>query len=131
MGEIEADIETMVGGHFTADALSPEVYDEIVGRAEARADEYLDVFERMFLGPDFDAVAQSDLYLPTCLAILARTAPDRARQTAARLLRCYDVVLTAYDAALAQDSLFDLLSEDTINLLRRLDVRRIELRGLS
>jgi hypothetical protein len=131
MDEIAADIEIMVSGHFTADALSPEVYDAILARAAARADEYLDVFERLFLGPDFDALAQSDLYLPTFLAILARTIPDRVRATAARLLRGYDVALIAYDEGREEETFFELLSEDTINLLRRLDVRRRELRGLA
>lgn len=131
MGEIENDIEIMVGGHFTVDALSPEVYGAILARAAERADEYLDVFERLYLGPDFDAVAQSDLYLPSGLAILARTIPDRVRNTAGRLLRRYDVVMTIPDAAMDRDGLFEQLSEDVVNYLRRLDVRRIQLRALS
>jgi hypothetical protein len=131
MSVIEDDIRTIVGGHFTPDALSPAVYDATLARARARPKEYLDAFEALFLGLNFDALIQSRLYLPTFLKLLAGADPARVRALAAALLKLYDSVMVTYDAARDKRALFALLPEETVRLLQRLEVRRVELRALK
>jgi hypothetical protein len=128
MNEIQEDIQTIVGGHFTPDALSPEVYDAVAARAKAQANQYLEVFESMYLSDDFDAIAQSRLYLPSFLELVRASAPARTRKDAGRLLKLYTAVLIIFDNALSKDALFALLPEETVRTVKRLDIRRNELR---
>jgi hypothetical protein len=126
---IEQDMHVMVGGGFTPASLGPEQYDEILARARAHADAYLDVFEERFLGPGFDAKQQSELQLPHVLGLLADAAPDRVRDYADRLVRQYEAVLVVYDDA-DQQALPGVLSDAGMSLLYRLDDRRRELQRL-
>lgn len=127
---IKDDVLTMIGGHFTPASLGPAGYEEILARARARANEYLDVFESLFLGPNFDAVHQSNLHLPVLLKSLADAAPERVNALAKQLLKQYDAVLAFHDAVTDRAALFQLLSEDMVRLSQRLDSRRMELRQL-
>ena len=70
MDEIEADVMLMVGGDFSPMALSPEGYNAVLLRARARVNDYLDAFERLFLGIKFDAPVHSRLHHPTFLSLL-------------------------------------------------------------
>ena len=130
VSKAEEDITLIVGGHFTPDALGPDVYDAVVARAKGHADAYLDVFESMYLGPKFDAELQSRLYLPSFLQLVYTSSPDRTRQAASRLLKQYDAILVVYDNASDKQALFKLLPDETVRLLQRLDIRRKELQEL-
>jgi hypothetical protein len=126
---IDDDLSVMVGGGFTPASLGPDAYDEMLARARAHADAYLDAFEARFLGPGFDAKQQSNLQLPLVLQLLSDAAPERTRDLAERLLRQYDAVLVVHDAADAQ-ALANVLPDDAMSLLYRLDDRRRELQRL-
>jgi hypothetical protein len=130
MSQIESDIRTIVQGNFTPDALGPEKYDQVIKRARAQPGEYVDVFERLYLGANFDALAQSRLYLPAFLKIIADRDPERAQAAARRLLKQYDAVLLVYDEVKYKPALFDLLPEETVRMLQSLEARRAELRSL-
>lgn len=130
MTEIQSDIRKIVGGHFTPDALSPEIHGAIAARAKARASEYLDVFDSMYLGVNFDAFVQSELYLPSFLELVMPSAPDRATASARALLRMYDAVMVLYDHAADQPRLLTLEPDETRRLVERMNVRRLELRTL-
>ncbi len=128
---IQRDIRTMVGGNFTPDALGPEAYQGILTRARSHPDEYLREFEELFLGLNFDAVAQSRLHLPSFLELLQSRDPSRVRLTAKRLLKQYDAVLILYDAARDQTALLALVPEEMVRLVQRLNTRRTQLRLLE
>jgi hypothetical protein len=127
---IEDDIHIIVGGNFTPDSLGPEVYHEILTRARSRAKEYIEVFESLFLGPNFDAIAQSRLHLPAFLKLLVDIEPDLVRAAADRLLKQYNAVLVVYDNARDRRALLELLPEETRRLSRRLERRRMGLQDL-
>lgn len=130
MTEIQRDIQEIVGGHFTPDALSPEIHAAIKARALAKAPEYLDAFDAMYLGLNFDPIAQSELYLPSFLQLLMPAARERARASAAVLLRLYDAVMVLYDHASDQPALLGLEPDETQRLVYRMNIRRKELRTL-
>ena len=90
---IRDDVVLMTGGHFTGTALGPVAYDEILNRARASATDYLDLFEELFLGSRFDALAQSNFQLPMFLGLMADADPTRVRRVAETLLKQYDAVL--------------------------------------
>ena len=130
MTEIQSDIQHIVGGHFTPDALSPEIHGAIASRAKARAKDYLDVFDSTYLGVSFDAIKQSQLYLPSFLELVLPAAPERAKASAAALLRMYDAVLVVFDHATDKPALLRLVPDETGRLIERLNVRRKELQTI-
>lgn len=130
MDKIEADVMLMVGGDFTPMALSLEGYEAVLSRARARANDYLDAFERLFLGLKFDAPVQSRLHLPTFLSLLKDAAPDRVKQRARHLVRQYDSILVLYDQIPDKEMLDDVLPSQTASYLVRLNDRREQLRRL-
>lgn len=127
---IEQDVRLMVGGNFSADHIGPQAYDATLARARGKAKSYLEVFNSLYLGQNFDAVEQSSLYLPTFLKALHNNEPVLVRTIAQRLLKQYDAVMIVYDAVKDKHALFALLPEETTRLLMRLDVRRKELKEL-
>lgn len=127
---IDDDITLMVSGHFTPDAIGPEAYDAVVARSRANVSAYLDAFESRFLGAEFDALAQSDLLLPTMLEVLHDAAPVPVARTAERLLRHYDGALALFDRAPDRSALMRVLGEDTTHLATRLDDQRRALSAL-
>src|SRR5450631_1026793 len=129
--QIEDDIRTVVGGNFTPFGLRPEVYDEIVSRVRARAGAYLDVFESLFLGAKFDAVQQSNLYLPAFLLMVRDVDPDRVRSIAGQLAKQYDAILVLHDAVTDKDGLLASLPMDTANMVARIAQRRGQLKNLA
>jgi len=128
--DIESDIWTIVGGDFNPDSLGQKRYESILSRAVARASEYISVFDSLFLGSNFDAMLQSNLYLPSFLEIVAESELDRTLLTAERLLKQYDAVLIAYDNTTDKTTLFTLVPDEIVSMYQRLDARRRELRRL-
>lgn len=127
---VTTDIETIVGGNYSPDALGEGPYQEIRDRALSRARDYMRSFDRRYLGTSFDAVTQSQLYLPSFLELIAVRDAAAMRDSARCLKKLYDAVLLAYDDARDKDELFKLLPDETGRLLQRLDVRRTELAHL-
>ena len=99
-------------------------------RVRARPEEYLRVFESLFLGTRFDARSHSHLYLPSFLSLVADVAPDRVRSAASRLLQHYDTAMSVADDAIERALPLEALPEDTSRMVQRLDTRRRELRAL-
>jgi hypothetical protein len=130
MNEIERDILLIIGGDFTPASMGPDAFNQVLARARAQASEYLDAFERLFLGTKFDAQAQSRLYLPTFLGYLRESAPERVRTLAAHLLKLYEAVLVVFDQIPDKAELDRLLPSETANYLVRLNDRRLELKQL-
>ena len=131
MDGIETDVLTMTGGHFTPASLTPEGFEAIRSRARANADAYLDVFERLYLGSQFDAEWHSAIDVTVFLEHLRDVAPERVRALAASLLRLYDAVLVIYDQYPDKAALDELLPRQTANYLVRLSEHRRELRRLA
>lgn len=128
--DIRDDILTMVGGHFTPASLGPQAYQEILTRARLHAKEYIEEFESLFLGPNFDVISQSSLLLPLFLKLLADVEPQRTQAIGERLLKQYNAVLAFHDAVTDRKALFQLLPEETVRLSQRLADRRWELQEL-
>lgn len=127
---IRADILTMVGGQFTPAAVGPEAYQATLARIRAQAGDYLDVFEDLFLGLNFDAERQSRLYLPTFLGQLRDVAPERVRALAEHLERQYGAILVVFDQVADRSMLDQMLPSASADFLLRLNDRRLELRRL-
>jgi hypothetical protein len=96
---MRADLWTVVSGHFTPDSVGPDRYEELLSRVRARAAEYLDLAESLFLGDAFDAALHSELHVPRLLAVVRDTEPERARVMAEQLITRIDAA-TADTAAL-------------------------------
>lgn len=127
---IRDDILTMVGGHFTPQALSRPVYEEILLRAKANAKEYLALFESLFLSGDFKFFAQSDLLLPTFLHLLAPAEPEGVKVIAEQLLGKYNTVIASPDTITEQSFGLQPTSEENTRLQQRIDGYRMELQEL-
>lgn len=130
MPSIDEDIDLIVGGHFSPDSLSPEVYEATLARARARSEESLRAFAARFTGLNFDAPAQSTLYLPSFLQYLRPVQPDTVIRIAAYLGRMYSSALLVYDAAPDKKALLATVPEETTRVIQRLVARRAELAEL-
>jgi hypothetical protein len=128
---IEEYLRLMVSGRFVADHLGADVVKEVGDRARANATAYLDVFERLFLEPDFDAFAHSDLRIPAFLTFMVDVEPARVRSLAEKLVSRYNAVLVIYDSVADKEALRGVLPMDTLNLSIRLDRQRAALRNLA
>jgi hypothetical protein len=128
--DMKKDILLVVGGDFSPDSVGPDKYAAIVSRVRARASGYLDVLESLFLGTNFDAAAQSELYIPAFLKMVADVEPERVRSLAKQLVKQYDSVLVLHDAIKDKETLFHALPPETANMARRLEQRRIQLKNL-
>jgi hypothetical protein len=129
-GTATSDLLAIIGGSFTPASLGPQQYEEIRARARAGAAEYLDVFEALFLGERFDAMAQSALDLPGFLELVEDVEPQRVHDLAGRLLRQYDAVLAFHDAAQDREALLELMPSEARRMSLRMDDRRAALRRL-
>ena len=128
--QIIEDIKTIVGGNFSPDALSPEIYNEILERARSRAKEYLEEFEKLYLEcpkekPLVDFyLAQADLYLPNFLELLKDKEPKQVLRIARVLVGQYNNIFLGYQGAMIYSrienslSYFDLFIEKTYKYLR-------------
>jgi hypothetical protein len=126
---VQADINLVTGGRFNADSVGTRVYGEVVARVRAHPDAYVAAAEAGHLGARFDAVAQSTVALPALLRLLLDAGPG-ARGFGESLLRHYDSALIIPDRVSSQDALAQVLDEDTVNLLARLDARRRAVRAM-
>lgn len=127
---IEEDIRLIVGGKFTPDSVGSEVYDEVWTRALSQSSAYLDVFEDLFVGVNFDPLAQIRQYIPTFLRRLAAEEPARVEEITKQLLKQYEAILVVYDSAPEKAELFQLLPEETVRLMQRLNQWRDDLNRL-
>ncbi len=128
--EMQKDIMTVVGGDFTPDSIGPDRYNATVARIRADAGSYLGVLESLFLGANFDAAAQSELYIPAFLKMVADLQPARVRSIAQQLVKQFDAVLILHDAVKDKEALFQAVPPETANLARRLEQRRLQLKNL-
>lgn len=130
MEHMKEDILTVVGGDFSPDSIGPDKHAVTVSRIRSRAADYLDVFESLFLGVNFDAIAQAELYLPAFLKMVADIEPERVRNIAKQLAHQMDSVLVIHDAVKDKPALLAALPQETASLARRLEQRRIQLKNL-
>jgi hypothetical protein len=128
--DVKKDILLIVGGDFSPDSIGPEKYAAIVSRVRSQAGDYLDVLESLFLGANFDAGAQSELYIPAFLKMVVDVEPERVRGLAKKLVKQYDSVLVIHDAIKDKETIFQALPPETANMARRLEQRRIQLKNL-
>src|SRR5271156_6747821 len=84
---LQPDIEIIVGGNFTPDALSPEVYDSIVLKVKARPADYLTTFRQMFVIRRLDAETYSRLHLATFVGLVTPQQATEARDAAKQLVQ--------------------------------------------
>jgi hypothetical protein len=127
---IKQDIMMIVGGHFNQAAIGPDRYEETVERVRSQADAYLNAFEEMFLGINFDPQSQSSLYLGGFLKFLLDVAPQRVRDITERLLKQYDAILVVFDQVADKSMLDQMLPSSSADFLLRLNDRREALRRL-
>jgi hypothetical protein len=127
---ISQDILTIVGGNFNPAAVGQEKYEATLTRIRSQAPAYLDAFEAMFLGTQFDPQAQSSLYLAAFLKSLQDVAPERVRTLAENLLKQYDAILVVFDQVANRSMLDQLLPSASADFLLRLNDRRDALRRL-
>ena len=130
VNKIRQDLEEIVSGNFTPDALGPEAHAEILARAEAEPKRYLETMVKTYLGGAFDAVAISHLRLPLVIELLTDADPATAQATATLLLRHLDGLLVVFDEATDKDRLMALLPTGAATMHRRLDRQRYVLRGI-
>jgi hypothetical protein len=126
---VRSDLDLVVGGRFNIDEIGPQAYDEILGRLRANPEAYLSAVESRYLGANFDALTQSRLHVPKLFELLKDSSPS-VRQIADAMLRHYDAALVIYDQVESRDALRQVLPEETVNLLIRLDDRRRALGAL-
>jgi hypothetical protein len=127
---VRRDLDLVVGGRFNVDEIGPDAYQEIVDRLRAHPDAYLQAAEDAYLGARFDAVAQSRLHLPRLVELLQDSTP-RARQFAADLLRHLQPALVVFDQVESREALAQVVPEETVNMMTRLDDRRRALQILA
>lgn len=125
--QVRADVRTIVGGDFTPDCLGPDKYERIRNSARSRADEYLSVFDSMYLGERYDTAFVSELYLPSFLDLVKDREPRHVRWSAEALRTRYDAALISYDAARDKQKFMELLPDEPQRLVERIRVKRIEL----
>ncbi len=128
--QVKTDVRTIVGGDFTPDCLGPEKYERIKNSARNRAEDYLTVFDHMYLSERYDAAQVSELYLPSFLELVKDRAPEHTRRSAEALRTRYDAALISHDAAVDRDRFMKLLADEPQRLLQRVRTKRIELDAL-
>jgi hypothetical protein len=127
----ESDIQLIVGGNFTPDALSPDVYDSIIGRVNRWPTQYLASFRDMFVKRRLDPDTYSRLHLGHFLGLVAAKRPEEVRQTARELQAIYDGILSSHGQTLEASAQFKSPRNDDEGVLQRLHIRRTELAELA
>jgi hypothetical protein len=127
---ISQDILTIVGGDFNPAAVGQESYEVTLARIRSQPAIYLDAFESMFLGTQFDPQAQSSLYLAAFLKYFQDVEPERVRTLTENLLKQYDAILVVFDQVANKSMLDQLLPSGSADFLLRLNDRRDALQRL-
>lgn len=130
MAKIEDEILQVLGGQFHVAAVGPDAVAELRDRIRARPGHYLGALRRMVMGDAFDPRIHADLHISALLNILRDSRADEVATIARSLLRLYDGVLVAFDGVPDRSRLEGVMDEETINLMFRLNTRRLELRAL-
>ncbi|TWT45637.1 hypothetical protein RAS1_20650 [Phycisphaerae bacterium RAS1] len=124
---IKSDLLLIVGGNFMPDCIGPDKHAEVCGRVQAAPDDYLQVFDSVFLAERYDATQVSSLYLPSFLEMVKNREPRHVRWSADALRTRYDAALISYDAARDKQKFMELLPDEPQRLVERVRVKRIEL----
>lgn len=127
---VRADVQLIVGGNFTPDCLGPEKYERVKNSARDRAEDYLAVFDHMYLSERYDAAQVSELYLPSFLELVKDKSPEHTRRSAEALRTRYDAALISHDAATDRERFMELLADEPQRLLQRVRTKRLELDAL-
>lgn len=127
--QVEQDVRMIVGGNFTPDALGPETYAATRARAESDPERYLQVAQRLFMGPAFDARQHADLHLPLLLKLTSVSAPELTREVAVRLVREYEDSLERLPGGdpLEAPDRFTPSEDEEVNRGRRLRARIVDI----
>ncbi|HLZ85418.1 MAG TPA: hypothetical protein VKQ54_17785 [Caulobacteraceae bacterium] len=125
----EHDLNLIVGGNFTKDALGV-LYDEVLARVKSDPGGYLDTFERLYVRRPADLRQLSRLYLPAFLQHVAGAEPQRVRALAGRLLSRVDTAVRTVEQVIEQIGAAENLPQETVFTAENLDFRRRELREL-
>jgi hypothetical protein len=126
--QMERKIWVIVGGSFTLDSLGSDKYESMISHVRARAKEYLDVLESMFLGNNFDAELQSHLYIHNLLRMVADIEPEHVRQIAEHLLN--QLSTAEFSEERSPRSASQDASTERGDLAQRLEQRRNQLQYL-
>ncbi len=130
MTKVEEEILQVISGQFHAAAVGPEAVSALQEKIQKRPGHYLNALRRMTMGDAFDPKVHADLHISALLGILHAARPDDVTTIIQSLLRLYDGVLVSFDAVQDRGQLDGIMDEATINLLYRLNTRRLELRAL-
>lgn len=116
--QVEHDLRLMIGGNFTADALGPDTYARVLGRARSRPPVYATVLVERIVGEHPDATWLSSSYVAATLEHLA--APDFAHAAAQRLVPHFEAALRAATPPPASDEYRAVRLQRELDALRRL-----------
>jgi hypothetical protein len=119
---IADEVSTVINGHFTADSLGTERFQQVRQRIENNPIPYLQELKRRIL--ESDAYQLSNLYIHVLLNITRKKALNETLRTAAILQQRLDDILFIYGLAAHQEKLLDLLGPEKGNILRRLEHQR-------
>jgi hypothetical protein len=131
IAKIREDLELMVGGSFSPDALTPAAYDAILERVREEPKRYLKSLVQTYLGGDFDARTLSHLRLAVPLMTVEDIDAETTASTARLILRHIDGLLVIYDSAADKTQLEALLPDDVLSMHQRLDRLRMRLRTMT
>ena len=130
MTKVEEEILQVISGQFHVASVGPEAVAALQEKIRKRPGHYLNALKRMVMGDAFDPKLHADLHIAALLGILHKARPDDVKTIIRSLLRLYDGVLVAFDAVPDRTRLDGVMDEATINLMYRLNTRRLELRAL-
>jgi hypothetical protein len=130
MSKVEEEIAMVLGGQFNVASIGPEAVEALQAKIRRRPNVYIGALRETAMGDAFDPRRHADLHIAALLEILREKRPEEVDQIAATLLRLYDGVLVPFDGAPNRDRLYDVMHEETVNMMFRLNTRRLELRAL-
>jgi hypothetical protein len=130
MPDILDELNRVIGGNFNPASVGPEAFNALADKIRRDPAPYLDALRGTYLGDRFDPLQHAELHLAAFLSLAREAEPEAARRVVESLLRLYDGVLVPFDRVRDRSQLDTVMDEDTVNLLYRLNTRRLELRAL-